>query len=275
MGYLNRCSAAVTDNSLEGAFGAVKQSKRRMLERPRDNFPLTLMANVFTLNGSNTVHSRRNFMKATVLIISVLFLSLTTAAPSTGTPTVVPSPTPASTFVAPSTPTSQPVPDVPAKSNAPPPVSSVGSVGPKGAVVLTPEKAKPVTVAKFQKPPVIDGNLNGAEWQAASVLKDFYQIDPGDNSAPSKPTEVLIGYDAKFLYVAFRAYDEPDKIRSTLANRHNIFSDDYVGFYLDTFNDQRRAFEIFFNPLGIQGDGVITEGRGEDFRSEERRVGKE
>jgi hypothetical protein len=24
-------------------------------------------------------------------------------------------------------------------------------------------------------------------------LKDFYQIQPGDNIAPSKPTEVLIG----------------------------------------------------------------------------------
>ena len=69
----------------------------------------------------------------------------------------------------------------------------------------------------------------------------------------------------KFLYLAFRAFDEPDKIRSTVAKRDNIFSDDYVGFYLDTFNDQRKAFEMFFNPLGIQGDGVLTEGRGEDF----------
>ena len=107
--------------------------------------------------------------------------------------------------------------------------------------------------------------LTEAVWQSAAVLKDFYQIDPGDNIAPSKPTEVLLGYDSKFLYIAFRAFDEPDKIRSTVAKRDNIFTDDYVGFYLDTFNDQRRAFEIFFNPLGIQGDGVLTEGRGEDF----------
>ena len=120
-------------------------------------------------------------------------------------------------------------------------------------------------IPKFEKPPVIDGNLNEAVWQSAAVLKDFYQIDPGDNTAPSKPTEVLLGYDSKFLYIAFRAFDEPDKIRSTVAKRDNIFSDDYVGFYLDTFNDQRRAFEIFFNPLGIQGDGLLTEGRGEDF----------
>ena len=102
-------------------------------------------------------------------------------------------------------------------------------------------------------------------WKQAAVLKDFYQIDPGDNTEPSKPTEVLIGYDSKFLYIAFRAFDEPDKIRSTIAKRDNIFSDDYVGFFLDTFNDQRKAFEVFFNPLGIQADGVLTAGRGEDF----------
>jgi len=140
-----------------------------------------------------------------------------------------------------------------------------GTPAAKGAVVLPPEKANPVIVPKFDKPPVIDGKLDEPIWQSATVLKDFYQIDPGDNTAPSKPTEVLIGYDPKFLYIAFRAFDDPDKIRSTVAKRDNIFSDDYVGFYLDTFNDQRRAFEIFFNPLGIQGDGVLTEGRGEDF----------
>ncbi len=146
--------------------------------------------------------------------------------------------------------------------------SSPASVVPaaaKGAVVLPPEKANPVTIPKFAKPPVIDGRLDDEVWQGAAVLKDFYQIDPGDNTPPSKPTEVLIGYDPKFLYIAFRAFDEPDKIRATVAKRDNIFQDDYVGFFLDTFNDKRKAFEMFFNPLGIQGDGVLTEGRGEDF----------
>ena len=97
------------------------------------------------------------------------------------------------------------------------------------------------------------------------MLKDFYQIQPGDNIAPSKPTEVLLGFDPKFLYIAFKATDEPDRVRATVAKRDNIFNDDYVGFMLDTFNDKRKAFEVFFNPLGIQGDGIITEGRGEDL----------
>ncbi|HEX8709616.1 MAG TPA: DUF5916 domain-containing protein [Pyrinomonadaceae bacterium] len=153
-------------------------------------------------------------------------------------------------------------------------VPSASSVSPQTAnapaanragIALPTEKATPVRVPRFDKAPVIDGKLDEEIWASAAVLKDFYQIDPGDNTPPSKPTEVLIGYDAKFLYIAFRAFDEPDKVRATVAKRDSIFNDDYVGFFLDTFNDQRKAFEVFFNPLGIQADGVITEGRGEDF----------
>ena len=51
---------------------------------------------------------------------------------------------------------------------------------------------------EFDKPPTIDGKLDEEVWQKAAVLKDFYQIQPGDNTPPSKPTEVLIGFDPKF-----------------------------------------------------------------------------
>jgi hypothetical protein len=139
------------------------------------------------------------------------------------------------------------------------------SAAAKGSFVLPPEKSQPVVLPKFDQPPVIDGKLNEDVWQKAVVLKDFYQIQPGDNTPPSRPTEVLLGFDPKFLYIAFKATDEPDKIRSTVAKRDNIFQDDYVGFFLDTFNDKRKAFEVFFNPVGIQADGILTEGRGEDF----------
>ena len=150
----------------------------------------------------------------------------------------------------------------PASSPAPAPAPAAA---PKGSFVLPPEKSQPVVLPTFAKPPVIDGKLDDEVWQKAVVLKDFYQIQPGDNVPPSKPTEVLLGFDPKFLYIAFKATDEPDKIRSTVAKRDNIFQDDYVGFFLDTFNDKRKAFEAFFNPLGIQADGILTEGDGEDF----------
>ena len=202
-------------------------------------------------------------MKKAVWLLALLFLfSFTVAAQSKGS-TPSPSPAPSPALVAATPAPNQPV----AETAAATPGVPAAPAGPaaKGAVTLPPEKETPVMIPKFEKPPTIDGVLNDDVWKSAALLKDFYQIDPGDNTAPSKPTEVLLGYDSRFLYIAFRAIDEPDKVRSTVAKRDNIFQDDYVGFYLDTFNDKRRAFEIFFNPLGIQGDGILTEGRGEDF----------
>src|SRR5687768_6775264 len=97
----------------------------------------------------------------------------------------------------------------------------------QSAKPLPPEKQNPVSIPRFESPPVIDGRLDDVVWKSAAVFKDFYQTYPGDNIAPSKPTEVFLGYDSRMLYVAFHAYDEPNKVRATLAKRDDIFNDDY------------------------------------------------
>jgi hypothetical protein len=133
------------------------------------------------------------------------------------------------------------------------------------AVSLPPEKAQPVRIPLTDKAPVIDGKLDDESWKSAAVLKDFYQTHPGDNIAPSHPTEVMLAFDARHLYIAFRAYDEAGKVRATVAARDNVFSDDIVQIMLDTFNDKRKAYTLIFNPFGIQADGIRTEGAGEDY----------
>ncbi|MGH9823111.1 MAG: DUF5916 domain-containing protein, partial [Blastocatellia bacterium] len=75
----------------------------------------------------------------------------------------------------------------------------------------------------------------------------------------------LMGYDEHTLYLGFQAFDDPSQVQSTLAKRDDVFSDDYVGVFLDTYNDQRSAYELFFNPVGIQADGVLTQQQGDDF----------
>ncbi|HTK38555.1 MAG TPA: carbohydrate binding family 9 domain-containing protein, partial [Pyrinomonadaceae bacterium] len=126
-------------------------------------------------------------------------------------------------------------------------------------------KDAPAQIPRFEAPPVIDGQLNDAVWKNAAVFGDFLQIQPGDNVPPSSATEVLMGYDANNLYIAFRIKEPRDKVRANVARRDNIFDDDYVGLYFDTFNDRRQAYCLFFNPLGIQADGTYTEGNGEDY----------
>src|SRR5215216_5526589 len=146
-----------------------------------------------------------------------------------------------------------------------PAAASAVKVGKAAAASLPPEKSTPVKPTLFAKPPAIDGKLDDEVWKTATVLKDFYQVQPGDNLIPQNRTEVRLGYDPRFLYIAFHCFDDPAKVRANIAKRDNIWDDDYVGILFDTFNDQRRAYEFDFNPLGVQADGIWTEGMGEDF----------
>ncbi len=135
----------------------------------------------------------------------------------------------------------------------------------KGKVTIPPEKARPILIPLTDAAITVDGRLDEEAWRSAAVFKDFYQTSPGDNIAPSRPTEVYMFYDEKHLYIGFKCWDEPDKIRSTVARRDGVFGEDNVRVWLDTFDDQRRAYILGFNPLGIQQDGIFTEGRGADF----------
>lgn len=134
-----------------------------------------------------------------------------------------------------------------------------------GRVEIPPEKKRAITVPKIALTINIDGHVSDEEWKDATVFKDFYQTAPGENIAPSKPTEVLMMYDEKNLYIAFKCWDDKDKIRATIAKRDNVYSEDNVRIWLDTYNDQRRAYVLGFNPFGIQQDGIYTEGQGADF----------
>ncbi|HLA94453.1 MAG TPA: carbohydrate binding family 9 domain-containing protein [Pyrinomonadaceae bacterium] len=125
-------------------------------------------------------------------------------------------------------------------------------------------KKEAARIPRFSAPPVIDGQMNDIVWQDAAVFGDFFQTQPGDNLPPSHPMEVYIGYDAKHLYVGFKVTQPRNTVRAKMGRRDDLGNEDFVGMYLDTFNDQQQAYFIFLNPYGIQTDGVTTEGRGED-----------
>jgi hypothetical protein len=101
----------------------------------------------------------------------------------------------------------------------------------------------------------IDGSLSEAAWSGPPTFTLDYETNPGDNVAPPVETEVWITFDQGRLYVGIRAHDpQPERIRARLRDRDDAFQDDFVGVVLDTFDDQRRAFEFFVNPLGVQMD---------------------
>ncbi|MFZ1701120.1 MAG: DUF5916 domain-containing protein [Pyrinomonadaceae bacterium] len=126
-------------------------------------------------------------------------------------------------------------------------------------------KNAPARIPRLETPPTIDGVLDDGVWQNAALFGEFIQTNPGDNVRPKHETEFMMAYDSKHLYMAFRVKQDKSTVRATVARRDNIWNDDYIIMYLDTFNDKRRAYAFGWNPLGIQADGTMTEGRGEDY----------
>jgi hypothetical protein len=135
----------------------------------------------------------------------------------------------------------------------------------QGELASSAKGGKALRIARFDTPPGIDARLDEEVWQRAAVLKDFVQTQPGDNTPPSQPTEILLGYDERALYIGIQAREEASKVRATVAKRDEVLKDDHVSIYLDTFNDRRRAYLLIFNPLGVQQDGIYSEGQEPDY----------
>jgi hypothetical protein len=135
----------------------------------------------------------------------------------------------------------------------------------QGVSASSATREKALRVARFENRPNIDARLDEAVWQHATILRNFVQTQPGDNLPPSQATEVSLGYDEQFLYIGIQAQDEAGKVRATVAKRDDVLKDDYISIYLDTFNDKRRAYLLIFNPLGVQQDGIYSEGQEPDY----------
>jgi len=117
------------------------------------------------------------------------------------------------------------------------------------------------SIPRIDQTIVVDGQLDEPAWQDATRLTGFSEYRPVDGQKSSEQTEVLVWYSPSAIYFGIIAHDSsPGSIRATNADRDNIDRDDSVRIFLDTFNDRRRAFIFGVNPLGVQEDGVQTEG---------------
>ncbi len=126
-----------------------------------------------------------------------------------------------------------------------------------------------LTIPRLQQAPKIENFLRmqpaGQIESQMIKVSGFIQQEPKDGAPSSERTEVYLGYDDDNLYAVFLAFDsEPDKVRARLARREEVAADDIVEIMLDTFHDRRRAYTFVTNPLGIQWDGLWTEGNGFD-----------
>lgn len=116
-----------------------------------------------------------------------------------------------------------------------------------------------VTPPRVEAAVTVDGVLDEPVWSRAALLTGFSQFAPKDGIAAADSTEVLVWYSPTAVHFGVRAFELHGDVRTTLAERDKIGSDDYVQLLLDTFKDGRQAMVFMVNALGVQADGVLKE----------------
>lgn len=122
-------------------------------------------------------------------------------------------------------------------------------------------KVKHIAVGVYTKtPPKIDGYVDSV-WLQTHNQRGFVQRTPYQGYKASNDTRFYVLYDDHNIYFLFFMLDShPEKIPARLVERdYQFYPDDSINFYLDTYNDHRRAFYFSTNPYGVEQDGLISE----------------
>jgi uncharacterized protein DUF5916 len=120
-----------------------------------------------------------------------------------------------------------------------------------------------LTIARTETAPALAGYEHVA--RDLGRVSDFRQREPNDGDPATFGTVADVTFDRDTLYVTFICQENPASVRAHLSRRDDISGDDYVAVALDTFHDGRHAYVFKANALGVQRDGIITEGDDDDY----------
>jgi hypothetical protein len=111
----------------------------------------------------------------------------------------------------------------------------------------------------------IDGELTETAWTLAERIDGFKQMFPSDTSFAKTQTLVRVCYDDNYLYVSAICYDELNgkNIVQSLKRDFSYPVNDAFAVYIDCLNDQTNGFSFGVNPLGVQREGLISNGGGQ------------
>ena len=114
----------------------------------------------------------------------------------------------------------------------------------------------------------VDAALDEPQWEDATKVTLDFVTQPFNNTASPVKTTVYVFEDGETLYVGFIAEDpDPSAISAFYRDRDQIWSNDLVGIKLDTFNNERLAYQFFINPFGVQADAIENEMTGSETDS--------
>ena len=120
---------------------------------------------------------------------------------------------------------------------------------------------------KADHAPKIDGVLDDAVWQTATVATDFIQNFPKAGEPATRKTEVRILYDNSAIYIGAMLYDDPASIRKQLTARDEEQQSDvdYFSVFFDTYNDNQNGFQFLVTSANVQTDAKLSPSFGGDF----------
>lgn len=133
------------------------------------------------------------------------------------------------------------------------------------AALFSVSAAADIHIPKTSASISIDGDLSDAGWAQANKVQITINSWPSENTPAPVATEVLLMENGEYFYLAFKAKDpDPTQIRAFLKDRDNVWDDDLVGIKIDSYNDQKLAYQFFSNPLGVQQDSIENEVTGSE-----------
>ncbi len=121
-------------------------------------------------------------------------------------------------------------------------------------------KAQQVTSYKTDVAPVLDGSLDDEVWQNSPTVTGFKTFVPDFSGDMPFKTVAYVAHDEENLYFAIKCFDDPNEVKTSIAQRDRIGDDDWVCINLDSFNGGQSLYGLYVNPSGIQMDTRFAAG---------------
>ena len=140
--------------------------------------------------------------------------------------------------------------------------ASVLPVSKNDTIVDTHNKNYVYVVKKMQSEIKIDGVIDESDWHVAQKASDFRLVLPIDTGFAKQPSEMMMTYDDKALYVAQVFYDTIPGKRIVESFRPDFIfgNNDNLLIFFDTFLDQTNGFSFGVSASGAKWDGLMSNG---------------
>ena len=107
---------------------------------------------------------------------------------------------------------------------------------------------------------ILDGKLDEEDWKKADIADNFWQAQPYDSSRAINQTEARVTFDDNYLYISGVCHQPKKYVVLSLKRDFPGGTTDVFTVNLDTFKDKLNSFNFAVSPLGVQRDGLVSNG---------------